>query len=251
MDLITSRKNSYIVHLRKLASDSKYRRDNSEFICEGIKTLKEALYFNSEITSVLWKENDNSINEFPDITNVQYCVPEDLLKYASPLENSSGPVFTVKIRNNLPNKTEKVIILENIQDPGNVGTVLRSARAFGIDLVLLVGCCADIYNYKAVRASMGAVFSQAVMESDFPDVKEFLKERGIPLYGASLSNNSVPISTVSFEKCAVAVGNEGRGLSRELILECDKEIIIPMSPDSESLNAAVAASILMWEMFKA
>lgn len=247
MENITSRKNRIICHLRAVASDSDYRRECGEYICDGEKTLREAISFGAEIVTVLWKEKAGQSALSNTVS--QFTAPADLFEYASPLKSSPGPVFTVRIPEK---KTDfdlhRAIVLENLQDPGNVGTVIRTANAFNIDAVILVGACADLYNPKTVRASMGAIFRQKVLEMDISALREYLNERKLPLYGAALSDKARDMRETELKRSAVAIGSEGRGLSKELLNVCDGELIIPMNPESESLNAAVAASVFMWEM---
>ena len=163
--------------------------------------------------------------------------------------NSPGPLFTVAIRGCAkPGKLPNALILENVQDPGNVGTVIRTADAFRIGAVILTGQCADLYHPKTVRATMGAIFRQKVLFMDREFLKPFLEDMGLPLYGAALSPKARDLREVPVKNAAVAVGSEGRGLSRELLSLCDGELIIPMNPDSESLNAAAAAAVILWEM---
>ena len=142
------------------------------------------------------------------------------------------------------------IVLENVQDPGNVGTVIRTASAMGIGAVLLLGDCADLYNPKTVRSTMGGIFRQRVIETDEAGLMSFLSENGLRLYGAALSEKAVDVRGVDIKNLAVAVGSEGKGLTQRLLSLCDGQLIIPMEPDSESLNAAVAASIVMWEIYR-
>lgn len=246
MDRITSRKNVYIQHLRLLASDGEYRREKGEFLCDGIKTLREALRFGASICSVLWKEGGQwealSLEE-------QYLAPPELFDYASPMKNSQGPLFAVKIRGcGKPGRLDSALVLDGVQDPGNVGTVIRTANALGIDAVILTGPCADLYQPKTVRATMGAIFRQTVLTVGTELLAEFLKEHGLRLYGAALSESAEDIRRCDLKHCAVAIGSEGQGLSDALLSLCERQIIIPMRPDSESLNAAVAAALVMWEM---
>ena len=246
LETITSRKNAYIRHVRLLASDGSYRRQQGEYLCDGVKTLQEALAFGARVTSVLWKEKAGEIL-FPDETR-QYIVPAELFDFASPMQNSPGPLFTVEIRGcNKPGKLKNAIVLESVQDPGNVGTVIRTANAFGMDAVILIGACADLYHPKTVRATMGAIFRQTVLEIDRDFLSSFLKDQELPLYAAALDERAVDVRKVPLCRAAVAVGSEGRGLSPELIAMSDQTVVIPMGPDSESLNAAVAAAVLMWE----
>jgi TrmH family RNA methyltransferase len=134
-----------------------------------------------------------------------------------------------------------------VQDPGNVGTVIRTAAALGTELVILVGGCADPFGPKAVRAAMGALFRQRVLELDLAALSERLRAWDLPLFGAALSASARDLRESDVSCAAVAVGNEGRGLSDAMLSLCEGEIIIPMAPGSESLNAAVAAAVVMWE----
>ncbi len=244
METISSRKNSFIQHLRKLDSDRAYRLENGEYVCDGLKLLKEALSFGASVSAVLWKEKAEEL----EISAKQYIADKELFDYASTMKNSPGPVFTVKMPVYSADNIKNAVVLENVQDPGNVGTVVRTANAFGIDCVILSDACADLYNSKTVRATMGAIFRQKVINVSSDDLSDFLKECGLKLYGAALTDKAQDVREVNLKNAAIAIGSEGRGLSNKLLGICDGEIIIPMEENSESLNAAVAASVLMWEM---
>ena len=165
------------------------------------------------------------------------------------MKNSPGPLFTVRITDDPEDgEIENAIILENVQDPGNVGTVLRTASAFSIGAVVLTGDCADLYGPKTVRATMGAIFRQRAIRLEKDELPAWLEKHSLPLYGAALSKNARDLRGLDLGRAAVAVGSEGRGLSPELLALCRGEVIIPMDARSESLNAAVAAAVLMWEM---
>ena len=246
MEIITSRKNQHIRHFRRLASERSYRKKCGEFVCDGQKLLTEALQNGAQLGEILVRAGTEV--DAPAGVPV-FALSDEVYEFVSPLENSPGPLFSVKMR--LWPETEapqRVIVLENVQDPGNVGTVLRTAAALGIDRAILVGECADVYNPKTVRGAMGALFRQNLLETDLDGLCERLKIWGLPLYGAALATDAETVGGTDLSRAAVAVGNEGRGLTPELLDRCDKKIIIPMTEGSESLNAAVAASILMWEM---
>ena len=246
MEHITSRKNSIITKLRTLSADGAYRREAGEFVCDGEKMLKEALAFGAEVTTILWGDRPTfAVTETLD----QYSCPMELMQFVSPLKNSQGPVFSVKMAPRQgTTAADSVLVLENVQDPGNVGTVIRTAAALGIDAVLLIGDCADLYHPKTVRATMGGIFRQPVIETDILGLENYVNQNKLRLYGAALSEDALDIRKIEMKKLAVAVGSEGRGLSEQLLAHCGGRLIIPMSPDCESLNAAVAASIVMWEM---
>lgn len=247
MEKLSSRKSEYIRRVRLLASSADTRREEGQYLCDGIKTLREALCFGAEIVSVLWKNEAQSLEGLENAR--QYIAGEELFDYASPMKNSPGPLFTVAMPGEKSaGKIKNAVVLENVQDPGNVGTVIRTANAFGVDAVILTGSCADLYHPKTVRATMGAIFRQRVICTELSALAPLLAQNGLPLYGAALSPAAEDIRRLSLKSAAVAVGSEGNGLSGELLELCEKKIIIPMRPDSESLNAAVAASVLMWEM---
>lgn len=244
MERITSRKNEIIRRLRRLGAEKDARREAGEFVCDGEKLLGEALRSGAEIGTVLWAGEPSA--EVPGAA--QYLVPEELLDYASPLKSAARVLFTVRMRPAAPAPPGRTLVLETVQDPGNLGTVLRTAEAFGIDTVILTGDCADPYHPKSVRATMGAVFRQRFCEMEREKLRVFLSGHALKLYGAALSDQAEDIRGLDLSGAAVAVGSEGRGLSEALLSLCDGELVIPMSGKSESLNAAVAAAIIMWEM---
>ena len=246
MERLTSRKSAVIRAFRDLARSSAAREEKGLFLCDGQKLLQEALRSGASVETVLWKENRAAdLPPFPQ----EALLPADLFDYVSPMANSPGPLFSVRMLS-APDlyKVRRVLALEELQDPGNVGTVLRTADAFGVDLVVLLEGCADLYAPKTVRASMGAVFRQATVRMDAEAFISFCREKNLPLWGAALTDTARDLRSLPLDPAAVLIGSEGHGLSRELLRACDGEIIIPMSGEAESLNAAVAAAIVMWEM---
>ncbi|MEG1190031.1 MAG: RNA methyltransferase [Oscillospiraceae bacterium] len=246
MEHITSRKNQIILQLKALGTDSAFRAQRGEFLLDGEKLLEEALSQGMEISTVLW--GGEPTRALPD-SICQFSCPADIMQSVSPLKNSRGPVFSLKTRDIAFKKPlRSAIILENVQDPGNVGTVIRTANALGCDLVILAGDCAELFSPKTARATMGAIFRQPVIKMTLEQLSMFVKAQGLRLFGAALSPGAADIRSVPTKGLAVAIGSEGQGLSNELLALCEGSLIIPMAPDSESLNAAVAAAIVMWEM---
>ena len=243
---ITSRKNAIIQRLRALAADAAFRREQGEYLCDGHKLLAEALDKGAELRCVLWKERPGE-TALP-VTARQYTAPAELFDYVSPMKNSPGPLFTLALPEEAEPVFNRAILLENVQDPGNVGTVIRTAAAMGVDTVILCGACADVYSPKTARATMGAIFRERIIHCSADDVRAIVDRNGLKLYGAALSDRAADIRSLQLSNAVVAVGSEGQGLSEEFLTQCDGELIIPMSPGSESLNAAVAASIVLWEM---
>ena len=218
MERITSRKNGYIAYLRRLASEGALRRERGETVLDGEKLLGEALSSGCEVTSVLSDE-------------------------------ARPPVFTVRLpERRAPERVDCAVVLESVQDPGNVGTVIRTANALGVGAVILTGGCADPASPRCVRATMGAAFRQYVAETDLAGLAELLRAWDLPLYGAALAPGARDIREAHLERAAVAIGNEGHGLSAGLMELGAGAVIIPMAPGSESLNAAVAGAIVMWEL---
>ena len=158
---ITSRKNAIIQRLRALAADGALRRAEGEYLCDGHKLLAEALDKGAELRSVLWKEKPGDAALPANVR--QYTAPAELFDYASPMKNSPGPLFTLALPAEPEGVFNRAILLENVQDPGNVGTVIRTAAAMGVDTVLLCGACADVYSPKTARATMGAIFREKIL----------------------------------------------------------------------------------------
>lgn len=242
---ITSRKNERVLRLKKLGASRSFRREQGEFLCDGEKLLWEAVKWHAEICDVFLCGELSEELTLPGSARL-YRVTREVLEAVSPLKTPQNVVFSVKIpRWERKNELSSALVLENMQDPGNVGTVIRTANAFGVRAVVLVGETADPYSAKAVRASMGAVFREPVFEMT---VEELLERKTVPFYGAALSKGARDVRDVDLGNAAVAIGNEGSGLSEELLSRCDGTVIIPMNPACESLNAAAAAAVIAWEM---
>ena len=231
--------------MKKLGSDRAYRYEHGEFLCDGIRLLNEAVSGNCVVTAVFVSSEEKTHG----IEAPVYVVTEDIIKHVSPLKTAQDVLFSCKMPAMAePQPGERLVVLDGIQDPGNVGTVLRGAGAFGIDSVVLVGASADVFNPKTVRATMGAIFRQRIVQMDYEKLAE-LVSRGLVLYGAALGENSRDVREVDFSNASIAIGSEGGGLSDEVIKLCQKLVVIPMEPQAESLNAGVAANILMWMIY--
>ena len=249
METITSRTNPLCTHIRKLASSASYRRSSGEFLCDSPKLLEEALLRQADLHTVVCTA-DAALPPIPAGGRL-VRVPADVMKTLSPAQTPQGVLSVCGMRPPaLPEKLEgrRYVVLDGVQDPGNVGTTLRTADAFSADGLLLVNACADLYNPKTVRATMGAVFRCPVWTCDVPALRALLTASGLPLYGAALRADTVDARTLEYGRCAIAIGSEGKGLSREMLAACDQTALIPMSEHCESLNAAVAAAIVMWQM---
>ena len=249
MEHITSRHNPLMGHIRKLVGSAAYRRATGEFLCDSPKLLQEALLWQAEITAVV------TISPLPRLPEHirQVQVPEDIMSSISPVKTPQGVLFTCRLpQAPLPRSLtgRRYVLLDGVQDPGNVGTILRTLDAFDADGLLLTGGCADPYGWKAVRSSMGAVFRRPIYFGSPEELAALLHRSDLPLYGAALREDTVDARQADYTRCVLAIGSEGRGLSREVLDLCDQTIRIPMSDRCESLNAAIAAAVLLWESWR-
>ena len=248
MERITSRHNPLVAEFRRLAGDKEARRRAGLLLGQGYKLLVEAIASGRMPETVLTSE------ETPDMPDGVRCIPvtEELLAYVSPMKSAPEVLFTLPIPEETGPIFGRVLLAENMQDPGNVGTMIRTAAAFGFDGILLAGACADPWSPKAVRASMGAVFRLKVWErGDVREALEELRGENLPLFAAALSEDSEKAGSFRFPpRFALAVGNEGHGLSEAVLTAAEKGIRIPMAPGAEPLNAAAAAAVLMWEVYR-
>ncbi|MBQ8852595.1 MAG: RNA methyltransferase [Oscillibacter sp.] len=248
MERITSRTNSLCTHIRKLSSSRSYREKCREFLCDSPKLLTEALLWEGRLKTVVCTEG-TALPQLPaGVRTVE--VPAELMCSLSPAETPQGVLSICAMPEDrfpeiLPVK--RYVVLDGVQDPGTVGTILRTADAFCADGMFLVNACADIYNPKTVRATMGAVFRCPVWSCTAQELRALLAASGLPLYGAALRSDTVDARRVNYARCAIAIGSEGKGLCDEMLSLCDRTILIPMSEHCESLNAAIAASVLLWE----
>lgn len=251
MEIITSRTNPLMTHMRKLASSGAYRRECGEFLCDSPKLLNEALLWKAELITVV-ASRGMELPEIPDGVRVVE-VPEDVMAAVSPMKTPQGVLFTCRLpETTLPEELNgrRYMVLDEVQDPGNVGTILRTADAFECDGLILLPGCADAYSPKTVRASMGAVFRRSVWTATAELLAAVLRKSGIPLYGAALRSDTLDAREVDYSRAALAIGSEGRGLSETMLKLCDKTVRIPMSERCESLNAAIAATVLLWEAYR-
>lgn len=244
---ITSRENAIIKNVAALVREPAQRRQQGLFVAEGRTILAEAAR-TPDIIDKVFCLDESMISGIELAENTQvYIVNQSVLEKISDVKTPQGIVFTCHANRRGELRGTRILALENIADPGNVGTVIRTAEAFGIDTVAFIGACADIYSPKVVRSTMGALLR---VNCCFIGLEEFVcgaHDLGLPVYGAALTPQAEPIGGISLGKSAVIIGNEAKGLSPQALDKCDKHVIIPIS-GIQSLNAAVAAAIFMYEM---
>ena len=261
MKLISSKENKKIKYLKKLLSSASFRREEGVFAAEGLRLCGDALKSGCTVVSAYFSEtfaekNAAFVREARDNADEAYLLKDSLFASVSDTKTPQGVLFVIKrldknldfdrIKNN-----GKVLALETVQDPINLGTILRSAEAFGISAVVLTRDCCDVYSPKVTRGSMGAVFRLPFyITDDLPALIGEFNRYGTS-FAAVLDKDSVSLDECSFEGAALAVvGNEGNGLTEDTVKACTHKLYIPMSGKAESLNVSAAASIILWEMKK-
>lgn len=257
--LITSRKNQLIKDTATLLTSISEREETMSYLAEGARLVEDAALSGVEILKLFYTpaaEKKYAAYLEPAIKNADevYIVEDHVAALLSSTKSTQGVFAQCAFGTNLTDNklVGKVIVLENIQDPSNMGNMLRTAEALGVQSVLLCGDCCDVTSPKVLRASMGAVYRMSFVKAKTPaDASAALKNEGYRLYGAVPSNKAELITAVDFSgKVTVAIGNEGNGLTEKFKNICDGLVTIPMAGRAESLNAATAAAIVMWEMTK-
>jgi len=260
--VITSRKNENIQDTVKLISSAEYRHEQRIFVAEGARLCRDAAISNMTLQKVFYTEQAEE--KYPDylrdILNAAgqaYLIESHVAEALASTKNPQGIFCVCEMRSNTADfpgitKSGHYIALESIQDPANLGAVLRTAEALGITGAVLAGNCCDVYSPKVLRASMGAVFRLPFTIA--PSMEQAVRQLnaiGFSTYAAVPATNAERITNISFSKPSViVVGNEGNGLTQEAINACFAKVTIPMLGRAESLNAASSAAILMWEMMR-
>lgn len=242
---ITSRKNPLLQQAKRLLRSRKEREEAGLFVADGTKLLQEAIRFEPGLETVILADGVEAT--LPEHVQV-IRVPRDVMEDISPMEAPQGALFLCR----LPEQKAFVpqpgmLLLDGIQDPGNLGTILRTADALDVPVALLENC-ADPYNHKTVRASMGAIFRRPVDCTTWEEVYRACSDAGIPVGVTALTDNARDLREADMKKMAVVIGSEGRGVRQEILDAAHEALIIPMNPHCESLNAAVAAAIVMWQI---
>ncbi|MBQ7821582.1 MAG: RNA methyltransferase [Clostridia bacterium] len=273
-EIITSKNNPLAVRLAKL-QQKKYRELEGLFVLDGEKLFSEALAYGAEIEYVVLSESyyNEKISfvraalKSTDRDDICIIPVADSVFEKITSEKSPQGIITVAktidffekyttIYNNEKffAKPKYTVMLCDMQDPGNLGTALRSACAFELDAVYVANGCADLFSPKTVRGSMGALFKAPIC-SGFDAVEQIkaLRSCKVRVYAAALDRDAASLDKLEVsedESVCFVIGNEGHGLGDDIIAECDRSVFIPMAQNTESLNASIASSILMWELFK-
>lgn len=243
--VITSLDNDRIKGYIKL-KDRKNRKKTNTFIVEGMHSVLEA-YKKGMVVELILKEDISLPLDVPYV-----CVTEEIIKKISDAVSPPDVLALCKMANDNVVLGEKILLLDGIQDPGNLGTIIRSAVAFNVDTICLSPDTVDIYNPKVLRSTQGMIFHTNIIIKSLKEIISMLKEREIPIYGTRV-DYGIDVSTLrekDRKKYALVMGNEGNGVSEEILDMCDEYIYISMNPDVESLNVGVATSIILYELDK-
>ena len=237
--MITSTENEKVKELTKL-QQKKYRDETKTFIVEGEHLVEEA-------------KKANQVLEIFSIEELSYpttVVSVDVMKKITSLDSPPSMIALCKKEEKQELLGERFVLLDEIQDPGNLGTIIRSSLAFNIDTIILSKNCVDLYHPKVIRGTQGMMFHLNIITMDTKEAITKLKEKNIPIYGTSVDNGIIikNLTQEEKEKYCLIMGNEGNGLSQEILNECDKRLYIPMNHKVESLNVGVACSIILYEM---
>ena len=257
--VISSKDNETIKHIKKL-KDKKYRDEYGEFIVEGFKMIEEAINEKVKIKTIIVCDDCRQNCSLPQ--NLMYevakynCiyVTEKIFNTITNVVNHQG-IMAIIDKKELENvdvdyNESNYLILNDIQDPGNIGTILRTADSLNIKQIIVSNKTADVYNPKVVRSTMGAIFRvKVIMVDDLIKQIKVMQKQGIKVYSTDL-NTEESIYTADYNKAAIVIGNEANGVSKDVIEVSDGRIKIPMLGKTESLNAAVATSIILYEVYR-
>ena len=247
MERISSRKNPLCLHLKRLAADGGYRRETGLFLCDSPKLAEEALRWAAETVDTVVTTPGRALDGLPPAVRAVE-VTEDVMEAVSPSKTPQGVLAVCRMRPAALPKAlsgNRYVVLDGVQDPGNLGTIIRTADAMGAAGVLLGEGCADPYAPKPLRAAMGSVYHLDLWQGTLAAELARMKEQGFALVCGHLKGESV--LPEPGERCALVIGSEGAGVSDEAAALCDK-YRLPMYGFAESLNASVAAGIIIYEL---
>ena len=271
-EVITSRSNPFVKWVCTLHS-KKGREQSNSFIAEGVKLTKEAIGAHLPVTHVIISESKKLtyLNELHELEKRGFlnktevvCLSDGVFEKISTENAPQGMLAVIKYLDFFSYKDiiykedffllpdERAIILCSVRDPSNLGAIIRSAVAFGIDRIILSEDCAELYNPKTVRSAMGSLFRVNITRvGSLIELIKVMREVGRRVYAAELSDSAISLADISLSaRDCVIIGNEGHGIPEEISSKVDGSVYIPISGKTESLNASVAAAIFMWEQRK-
>ena len=250
---IECKNNNLFKEIKKL-KEKKHRIKSNKYLIEGLRFVEEAIKSKVSIDSIIFTESFKEKN--PDLflkinENIKLIqMNETLLKQLCSTENPQGIVGVINMQNKELKSGELVVLVDKVQDPGNMGTIIRTAHAAGAAGIVMTKGTVDIYNDKTLRSTMGSIFYIPIVEDNSLDFVKSLKKEGYKLVVSSLQGKNNFFEENLQGKVMIAVGNEGNGVSDEVYDIADIKVKIPMPGEAESLNVAVATSIMIYEKIR-
>lgn len=255
MERLTSRENALIKEYRRLSGSRKRREETGCFVLEGARLVLDAAKSGIVLRTLLISDDGVRYPEAATLQGlVQRCfsISNELAAYISDTEHPQGIFAVGEMPETQPLTMQagSYLLLDELQDPGNLGTILRTAEAMGIAAVVLSAHCPDLFSPKVIRSTMGSGWRQkTVRVENLAESITAWREQGLRCYAATLTSEALPLQRLPIGECrGIVIGNEGNGVSREVIAACGGEVYIPMRGTAESLNAAAAAALCMWEL---
>ena len=253
MERIESVKNTKIKSVKKLHT-RKGREKLGSFFIEGDHLVEEAIKSNVIINEIFVEENFQ-IPQNWNVTNIPiYIVPDKIMKEISETETPQGVLAVCELLGRKPLTVQdngKYLLIDQIQDPGNLGTIIRTADSAGLSGVILGAGTVDVYNSKVIRSTQGSLFHIPIVKADLVEWVEKLEKENIPIYGTALNENAKVYNSVPAQQSfALIVGNEGSGLSGQLLKLTTDNLYIPIYGKAESLNVSIATGILLYHLRK-
>ena len=256
MEEIRSKENSLVKEFVKLGSSSRFRRETGHFLLEGARlagdAVKNGFHPVAALATAAALEKYPQTREVMEKASRSAVISEQIAEKISGTAASQGvfcscgiPEMDFEIR-----RDGKYLVLCSLQDPGNVGTIIRTSEAFGIDGLVVTKDCPDFFSPKVLRAGMGSVLRMPVKQAENgTQAVKILQEKGIRTFAAALTEDAEDITKIPLGPgSCIVIGNEGNGLPQDVINSCDKAVVIPMAGRAQSLNAAAAAAVCIWEM---
>ncbi|MDR2568116.1 MAG: RNA methyltransferase [Mycoplasmataceae bacterium] len=251
MQEITTKNNKLFISAKKLFEDKKYRDATNLFICETNKVIQTLIENGFQPRNILVSKSSKYINLYKNNEN-NFVLSDNYFNSLSNLASGDGVIgiFT-KPKNSFDFSEGKFIVLDRIQNPGNLGTIIRTMVAFDVKKLIISNDSVDLYNPTTIRASMGgSLLIDAYFTTDLLDTVAKLKKTGVKVFGTALNEKAVPLNKVEFpNSCAVILGNEGAGVSKNVLKNCDEIVYIPMNPKIDSLNVSIATGIILNKIY--
>lgn len=258
---ISSKDNERVKYTKSLLK-SKNRQKESKYIIEGYRILTLAIECNADLDYVFINETFEEKEEHKNFLNILknknvkvFKTTNKIFKELIDTENTQGILGVVKfkerkIEHNIKCEDKFVLILDRIQDPGNMGTIIRTADAAGVDAIIALKGCVDIYNPKVIRSTMGSIFDMNIINCTQEECLKELREKDFKIVSSYLNTDNYYHEMKYYERTALVIGNEANGVNDDLIKESDMLVKIPIYGNAESLNAAISSAILMYEIKK-